>query len=42
LRSSPARRAGGDAKRLAGLDAKIAIADLDVRSYREFDAEAKT
>jgi len=29
------------AKRLAGLGAKIAIADLDLKSYREFDAEAK-
>src|ERR1700746_2407276 len=29
------------AKRLAGLGAKIAVADLDLRSYREFDAEAR-
>src|SRR5215470_17525144 len=29
------------AKRLAGLGAKIAVADLDLKSYREFDAEAK-
>ena len=29
------------AKRLAGLGAKIAIADLDLKSYRQFDAEAK-
>src|SRR5208282_5617391 len=29
------------AKRLAGLGAKVAIADLDLKSYREFDAEAK-
>ena len=29
------------ARRLAGLGAKIAIVDLDLRSYREFDAEAK-
>jgi NAD(P)-dependent dehydrogenase (short-subunit alcohol dehydrogenase family) len=26
---------------LAGLGAKVAVADLDLRSYREFDAEAK-
>jgi 3-oxoacyl-[acyl-carrier protein] reductase len=29
------------AKRLAGLGAKIAVADLDLKSYREFDAEAQ-
>ena len=29
------------ARRLAGLGAKIAVADLDLKSYREFDAEAK-
>ena len=29
------------AKRLAGLGAKVAVADLDLKSYREFDAEAK-
>jgi 3-oxoacyl-[acyl-carrier protein] reductase len=29
------------ARRLAGLGAKLAVADLDLRSYREFDAEAK-
>jgi 3-oxoacyl-[acyl-carrier protein] reductase len=29
------------ARRLAGLGAKVAVADLDLRSYREFDAEAK-
>jgi len=29
------------AKRLAGLGAKLAVADLDLKSYREFDAEAK-
>src|SRR5467141_2191513 len=28
------------AKRLAGLGAKVAVADLDLRSYREFEAEA--
>ena len=29
------------AKRLAGLGAQVAIADLNLRSYEEFDAEAK-
>ena len=29
------------ARRLAGLGAKISVVDLDLRSYREFDAEAK-
>jgi hypothetical protein len=29
------------AKRLAGLGAKIAVADLNLRSYEEFEAEAK-
>src|SRR6202011_3657219 len=29
------------ARRLAGLGAKIAVADLNLRSYEEFDAEAK-
>jgi len=29
------------AKRLAGLGAKVAVTDLDLKSYREFDAEAK-
>src|SRR5205807_1957005 len=29
------------ARRLAGLGAKIAVADLDLRSYQEFEAEAK-
>lgn len=29
------------ARRLAGLGAKVAVADLDLRSYREFDAEAR-
>src|SRR5437879_7431629 len=29
------------AKRLAGLGAKIAVADLDLKSYQEFEAEAK-
>jgi 3-oxoacyl-[acyl-carrier protein] reductase len=29
------------AKRLAGLGAKVAVADLDLRSYRDFEAEAK-
>src|ERR1700738_3236230 len=29
------------ARRLAGLGAKIAVGDLDLRSYREFEAEAK-
>src|SRR6266436_6631757 len=29
------------AKRLAGLGAKVAIADLNLRSYEEFKAEAK-
>src|SRR5688500_10942731 len=29
------------AKRLAGLGAKIAVADLDLRSYREFETEAR-
>jgi 3-oxoacyl-[acyl-carrier protein] reductase len=29
------------AKRLAGLSAKVALADLNLRSYEEFDAEAK-
>jgi len=29
------------ARRLAGLGAKVAIADLDLKSYLEFDAEAK-
>src|SRR6476619_4922598 len=29
------------AKRLAGLGAKVAVADLNLRSYEEFEAEAK-
>jgi 3-oxoacyl-[acyl-carrier protein] reductase len=29
------------ARRLAGLGAKVAVADLDLKSYREFDAEAQ-
>jgi 3-oxoacyl-[acyl-carrier protein] reductase len=29
------------ARRLAGLGAKISVVDLDLKSYREFDAEAK-
>jgi 3-oxoacyl-[acyl-carrier protein] reductase len=29
------------AKRLAGLGARVAVADLDLHSYREFEAEAK-
>src|SRR5436305_15254218 len=29
------------ARRLAGLGAKIAVADLNLRSYEEFEAEAK-
>jgi len=29
------------ARRLAGLGAKIAVVDLDLRSYREFDDETK-
>ena len=29
------------AKRLAGLGAKVAVADLNLRSYQEFEAEAK-
>src|SRR5437660_10279906 len=29
------------AKRLAGLGAKLALADLNLRSYEEFEAEAK-
>ena len=29
------------ARRLAGLGAKVAVADLDLHSYEEFDAEAK-
>ena len=29
------------ARRLAGLGAKVAITDLDLKSYREFDAEAE-
>ena len=29
------------ARRLAGLGAKISVVDLDLRSYREFDAETK-
>jgi len=29
------------ARRLAGLGAKIAVADLDLKSYLEFDAEAQ-
>jgi 3-oxoacyl-[acyl-carrier protein] reductase len=29
------------AKRLAGLGAKVAVADLDLHSYEEFEAEAK-
>jgi 3-oxoacyl-[acyl-carrier protein] reductase len=29
------------ARRLAGLGARVAVADLDLKSYREFDAEAK-
>src|ERR1700730_12095104 len=28
------------ARRLAGLGAKVAVADLDLKSYAEFDAEA--
>jgi 3-oxoacyl-[acyl-carrier protein] reductase len=28
------------AKRLAGLGAKVAVADLNLRSYEEFEAEA--
>ena len=31
----------GYAKRLAGLGAKIAVADVNLRSYEEFEAEAK-
>jgi 3-oxoacyl-[acyl-carrier protein] reductase len=31
----------GYAKRLAGLGAKVAVADLNLRSYEEFEAEAK-
>jgi len=29
------------ARRLAGLGAKVVVADLDLKSYREFDAEAQ-
>src|SRR5258707_13716150 len=29
------------AKRLAGLEAKVAVADLNLHSYEEFEAEAK-
>jgi 3-oxoacyl-[acyl-carrier protein] reductase len=29
------------AKRLAGLGAKVAVADLNLRSYEEFEAEAE-
>jgi 3-oxoacyl-[acyl-carrier protein] reductase len=29
------------AKRLAGLGTKVAVADLNLRSYEEFEAEAK-
>jgi 3-oxoacyl-[acyl-carrier protein] reductase len=29
------------AKRFAGLGAKVAVADLNLRSYEEFEAEAK-
>jgi 3-oxoacyl-[acyl-carrier protein] reductase len=29
------------AKRLAGLGAKVAVADLNLRSYEEFEAKAK-
>ena len=29
------------AKRLAGLDAKVAVVDLNLHSYEEFEAEAK-
>ena len=29
------------ARRLAGLGAKVAVADLNLRSYQEFEAEAK-
>src|SRR5262252_1367682 len=29
------------ARRLAGLGARLAVADLDLRSYAEFEAEAK-
>src|ERR1700758_2173877 len=29
------------AKRLAGLGAKVAVADLNLRSYEEFEAEAR-
>ena len=29
------------AKRLAGLGAKLAVADLNLRSYEEFEAEAQ-
>ncbi len=37
-----ARGLGRDyAKRLAGLGAKVAVADLNLRSYEEFEAEAK-
>lgn len=31
----------GYAKRLAGLGAKVAVTDLNLRSYEEFEAEAK-
>ena len=31
---------GAYAKRLAGLGAKVAVADLNLRSYEEFEAEA--
>ena len=29
------------ARRLAGLGAKVAVADLNLKSYEEFEAEAK-
>ena len=29
------------AKRLAGLGAKVAVTDINLRSYQEFEAEAK-
>jgi 3-oxoacyl-[acyl-carrier protein] reductase len=29
------------AKRIAGLGAKVVVADLNLRSYEEFEAEAK-
>ena len=30
------------AKRLAGLGAKVAVADLNLHSYEEFEAEGRT